>query len=677
MSENWSTGKSSQTGDTSSLFPKSQLPKTPSHNSENASAITKKASLLPPEPSGEGKQPKFLQPKQRQWWHNWMLWLALAGLFSSSVGFLAVTMLLKLPSAPNCPMIFWPLASASVRLHCAQVAANKQTVADLLRAIALVQALPKSHALRPEVNRYLEQWSSDILTLAEDTFQAGELQKAIAIARKIPSDVPAYQAVEQQIKDWQSIWSEAEATYAEAEAKLPEQKWHQAFMTSVRLLNLGNNYWATTKYAELNDLIDTAREDATKLTKAQDLVDSGSLENLLAALKIADSFGRSSYSYQKAQELIPEVGRQMLDLAQAALDRQDADAAIEIANQIPASTGLQPEAQDLVALAEAWRSAWVGTVPNLEAAIASVERIGADRPLYNQAQELITRWQLEIEDIAHLERARELAQMGTVGDLTAAIAEASLIPDSNPRATEAQREINSWRRQVETIEDQPYLDRAQELAITEEVPALQAAINEVSQITRGRALYPEASRKVRTWTRKIQRIQDQPYLDQARELASIGNLPAAISMARQISSGRALHSEAQTAVRDWEGQIQARQNWRDARRIAFQGTPEALAQAIRLANRVPVNNPLRFDVNPAIDQWGQQLLNFAQQRSQSDVPGAIRLAERIPRSSSAYRAAQEQIAAWQRFLNPPSEPDNPESDQTNNRLQLLLEERPR
>jgi len=59
-----------------------------------------------------------------------------------------------------------------------------------------------------------------------------------------------------------------------------------------------------------------------------------------------------------------------------------------------------------------------------------------------------------------------------------------------------------------------------------------------SQITSGRALYQDASKKISNWTWKIQRIEDQPYLDQARLLASSGDLPAAIAAARQIRSGR-------------------------------------------------------------------------------------------------------------------------------------------
>jgi hypothetical protein len=590
-------------------------------------------------------------PKWRKWSRNWVLWAALGGLISGSMGFIAVAMLLKLPAAPNCPAIFWPMASATVRLHCAQVAANKQTVDDLLEAIALVKALPNNHPLRQEINRFLEQWSLDILNLGENAFQAGKLQEAINIAHKIPQDVAA-QTVEKQIERWQSIWSEAEAIYQSAEAQLREQHWHQAFMNAVRLLNVSNEYWATTKYEELKNRIETAREDASKLAKAQGLAKTGRVADLLAAIKLVESIGSNSYIYQDAQEAIPEFGQKMLDLAQAALDRRDASAAIEIAEQIPESTNLQAEAKDFLTLAEAWQNAWVGTIPSLEAAIAIAQKMPADRPLYNKAQELITTWQLEIEDVAHLDRARNLAQQGTVTDLTAAIVEAQLIADTNPRSSEAKQEINRWRQQVETIEDRPVLERAENLAILEDATSLQAAISEASQIGSGRALYREAQSKIWNWTRKIQRFQDQPYLDQARVLASSGNLTSAIAAAQQIQPGRALSGEAQAAINDWQGQIRARINWQEARQVALQGTPEALVQAIRQADRVPTTSPLRVDVNTAIAQWSQRILKTARRRGEFDIPGGIAIAKQIPRGTDAYKAAQEQITIWQKFLAP-------------------------
>jgi hypothetical protein len=78
-------------------------------------------------------------PPARQlpaWLRNWVVWAVLAGVTTTGVGVVAIAILLKLPAAPNCPAVFWPLATATVRLHCAEVAANKQTVKDLLEAIA-------------------------------------------------------------------------------------------------------------------------------------------------------------------------------------------------------------------------------------------------------------------------------------------------------------------------------------------------------------------------------------------------------------------------------------------------------------------------------------------------------------------------------------------------------------
>ncbi|MBH8563212.1 chromosome segregation ATPase [Nostoc sp. CENA67] len=607
---------------------------------------------------GSGKLPR--------WMKSWVLWSVLLAFIPGSIGFLAMAMLLKLPSAPNCPSIFWPLASASVRLHCAQLAASKQNVEDLLQAIALVKQLPQDHPLRGEINRFLEQWSKDILKLADDSFQAGNLDEAIATARKIPPDLLAYKLVDEQIDKWESIWAKAESIYQQAEDELGKRQWQSAFMLAAKLLRVDNKYWSSTKYDQLNRIIASAREDGEKLAKAESLADSKVVDNLLEAIKIAESIGSESFLYKKAQESIPVFGRKMLDLAQAKLDARDADAALDIANQIPESSGLQAEVQDFVAIADAQRSAWIGTVESLQTAISQAQEIDPSRAVYNKAQQLIARWQLEIEDVARLEKARSLASQGTINDLTAAIAEAQLVPASNPRGSEARQEASHWLAQVQTIEDQPYLDRAEQIALIEDVNSLQAAIAEASQIRQGRALYPEARKKIRNWTAKVQRIQDQPYLDQARELAQSGDLPAAINAAQPLaSSGRSLANEAQTAINDWEGQIRARENWKKAREVALAGTPQALAEAIRLADKVSNNSVLRLDVNVAIDQWSQQLLDIARSQGDSDINQAIETARLIPRGSAAYSAAREQIRNWQQFLNPEPQPESqPEPQQS-------------
>ncbi|MBD2567866.1 chromosome segregation ATPase [Anabaena lutea] len=593
-----------------------------------------------------------------RWMRGWVFWSVLLTLIPGSVAFLSIAMLLKLPSAPNCPKIFWPLASASVRLHCGQLAASKQTINDLLQAIALVKELPQNHPLRGQINTFLEEWSRDILQLADQSFQEGNLEEAIATARQIPEDLEARKLVEEQITKWQSIWSKAEAIYQESEKELRQRNWQSAFMLSSKLLRVNNKYWASTKYDQLNNIIVTAREDGDKLYKAENLAANRSVNDLLAAIKLAESIKPDSYLHQKAQELIPEFGRKMLNLAKARMEKRDADTALEIVRQIPPIASLQTEIDDFIVLGEAQRSAWTGTVFGLEAAISQAQQIDASRENYDQAQQLIARWQLEIEDVSRLEKARNLASQGTINELTAAISEVQMIPDSNPRANEARQEMGRWRGQVESIEDRPYLDRAEQIALLEDISSLQAAIAEAGQIRSGRALYPEARKKISTWTAKIQRIQDQPYLDQARIIADSGDLNAAVKEAQKIaSSGRALASEAQTAVDSWQEQIRARENWQKAREVAITGTPEALAEAIRLADRVSNRNVLRMDANVAIDQWSQQLLQMARSQSEFDVARSIQTARLIPRGSSAYRDAQEQIKTWRQFILPKSSPE--------------------
>jgi hypothetical protein len=596
------------------------------------------------------------------WMKSWVLWTVLLALVPGSIGFISMAMLLKLPTAPNCPSIFWPLASASVRLHCAQLAASKQTVNDLLQAIALVKQLPENHPLRREINRNLEEWSRSILQLADQSFQSGKLDEAIATARKIPQELSADKLVDEQISKWQSTWSKGEKIYQTAEQELRQTHWQSAFMAASKLLRVDNKYWQTAKYDQLNRLIVSAREDGEKLAKANGLAEDSGVDNLLKAIKVAESIGQDSYVYEKAQATVSVFGRKMLALAQKQLDRRDADEALEIVGKIPVSTGLKLEIEDFTAIADAQRNAWIGSVSGLETAIAQAQQIDPSRPVYDKAQKLIARWQLEVEDVANLDKARTLANQGTISDLNAAIAQAHLIPVNNPRGSEARQDIGQWRAKVETIEDKPYLERAEQISFIEDVNSLQAAIAEASQIRNGRALYPEARRKIRTWTAKIQRIEDQPYLDQARQIASSGDLASAIKAAEQIaSSGRALSGEAQASIDDWQGQIRARQNWRKAREVALAGTPEALSEAIQLADRVPSRSLLRNDVNPAIDQWSQQLLDIARSQSQSDITQGIETAKMIPQGSAAYSAAREQIRNWRELLKPEPEPETEQS----------------
>jgi hypothetical protein len=584
--------------------------------------------------------------------------LSLLILVPGGIGVLAVGLLFRLPALPNCPKIFWPVASASLRLYCAESAANKQTVEDLLVAIDLVNSLPKDHPLRPEINRQIERWSMDILNLAEEMFQAGQLPEAIAAAEKTPEHTPAATQVSKRIDQWNSIWEKAEEVYQKTEDLMRKESLNLAFKQATLLLNLGNNYWATTKYQELTDFIAIAREDSQKLAKARSLIEQGSLDNLVAATKLIDQLSTDSYLQEAGQKEITSISNKIMALAEETLKNGNWQEAINIANKIPSSGNLQENIKDFVIIAQAHAPALLDTVAGLKDAIAQTQKIGRDRPLYQKAQEYIRNWQGSIDDVATLERARQLAQPGGVNDLRAAIAQAQTIPASNPRGQEAQTQRVSWTRRIEEIEDKPLLDMAEQLASFGDPDSLKQAIAQAQKIGRGRTLYENAQNQIAEWTDRSQRLQYQPILDRAEQLASEGNYAEAIVQAQQINSGIVLYNTANSKIRQWKTQLRDLENLQNSETLAAPGTPDSYVAAMKMANQVSNSSNLRSRVDQLIDQWSQNLLQLGLDQSTYDIPGAIAILKKIPSRSSAYSQAQAQIQDWQQWLNPP--PPQPE-----------------
>jgi hypothetical protein len=578
-------------------------------------------------------------------------------LLTSGTGVLALAVLLRLPGLPNCPAVFWPLAPASLRFECGRIAASKRSIKDLLEAIALVDSLPPDHPLRDEADRLVEVWAEDVLRLADESFNQGRLEEAISAARQIPAKTSAYRLVDERVQRWQSIWQKAEDIYRQAEAAMRKLDWKQAFNTAVRLLDLENEYWRTTKYEELNNRINTAREDGEKYYKAERLADAGGVDNLLEAIKLVDSIRRDSYIYEAAQKLIPKYGQRLLDLAQQALERRDLQEALSIVGKIPEKARLEANKQDFTVLANAQSLTWHNTVSDFEQAIAQVQQINVGRPLYRKAQQLIERWQQEIQGLAQIERSRMIAQGGTINDLQAAIAQASLIPSTNPRWQEAQQQIGAWRNQIEVAADRPILSEAELTASQGDLASLQAAIAQANQIAPGRALYREAQRKIQGWTATIQEAQDRPILEQAQQYADAGNLSAAIATAEQIRSGRSLYETAQSKVRSWRNQIQsaeaqaqAQRDLQTAFRMASTGTALDLVNAIQTADQVAGSTSLRGDADRAIEGWSRQLLDLAQNQANYDLTGAIAIAQKIPPKTSVYDEAQTLLQNWKKLL---------------------------
>ncbi|MBE9011772.1 chromosome segregation ATPase [Pseudanabaenaceae cyanobacterium LEGE 13415] len=565
--------------------------------------------------------------KARKWlFSDWRALIALSLAVTGSATALSLAFLFKLPAVPNCPSIFWPLASASLRIHCAEIAAGKRTTKDLLEAIELVKTLPPDHPLHDEVKRLIEIWAQEILDLGEEAFQNGKLDEAIDTANKVPKVGTAHTQVESSIKRWRSIWSSAESLYRKAEDALRKENWRLALTEAGRLLSIDNKFWQTTKYQELSNKITATREDITKIAKAKNLIESGGLQNFSEAIKLLSEINNQSYVYQRAQEVLADTGKKMLDLAEAALDRRDLPTALDVIKQIPAAANLQKEVEDFQVLANAMGRVWNGAPEDYDAAIAEAQKIGTDRPSHNKAQQLIARWRTEKGEMAQLDRARQLSQSNRPEDQQAAIEAASQVSSSNPKSKEAQQIIDQITADIQNREDRPLIDQANQIANRGDANSLQQAIDLLSRISSRRALGGEAADKRQEYASQLQAIRDRE---------------------RALNQPSPSPSVAPTAENRIQDTASAQQLLQEARSIANGGTVDSVSAAIQRADGVGLASPLRSEAQSLINEWSQQLLQTAMSQASADPAGAIAIAQRIPLGTPAHDQAQSLIQLWQ------------------------------
>lgn len=628
-----------------------------SHNrlSRTNSAVSKRdrrGRNYPPDPERQGWL-RFLT--------SWKLWALFTFVLTGGLGGTALMALLRLPAVPNCGAGVWN-PTASEHLYCAQKAASSNTVEGLLAAINEVHQLPQDHPLRSEIDRQIERWAEQLLELAEKVFQEGKLSKAIATARQIPSDTSAAGLVQERIDRWQSIWKEAEQINQNAESEIEKENWSQAFRELRKLLAVGNTYWETTRYDALNQIIEATQKEGETLDKARSLASAGELKQLLDAIALVEKIDPKSKLYKKSRSLINDFSKQILELAEKNVEKKDWQEAIYVARQVPANSSVKEEAEDFIDIARAQSIAARATVSSLEDAISKLQQIGPDRPLHLRAKQLIIEWQDSITDVAYLERARSLAQGGSVRDLRAAIAQAQLVGRYNPVWDETQEEIDRWQSRIEVTEDQPYLKQAEQLASYGDRASLEAAINTALKIAPGRALYDDAQGKIGEWNQEIERIQDRPILDRAWNLAQWGNLQEAVAVAQTIPPNRALYEEAQSAIESWRTESRDRQRLDEAYQIGDRAqTPQELVRAMSVANQVSSSSSLRYSADAAIQDWSQRILIEAQQQSTYNLMEAIAIAKQVPYYSGLYAQARREIEAWELLVNPPQLRTEPET----------------
>jgi hypothetical protein len=171
-------------------------------------------------------------------------------------------------------------------------------------------------------------------------------------------------------------------------------------------------------------------------------------------------------------------------------------------------------------------------------AIAQARQVPENDPLYDEAQEQITRWGEVILDIA-MGRAKQ-------GNYEGAIAAAKLVPpDREQLKAQVQEVLPVWEQQykLEQANRQRLLE-AQKLVKPAQASTYSKAIAIASQIPAGQPQYEQARALIDRWSDKI--------FDIAQYRARRRRFSAAIQAAQLIPENTTAYPAAQDAIEKWE-----------------------------------------------------------------------------------------------------------------------------
>lgn len=473
--------------------------------------------------------------------------------------------LLSVPTAPECQRLS-SLSPDIDRLYCSQIAASSGDAEDLLAGLALMSSWKETHPLYNEAQNWMAEWSASILEIADRTVRQGNLEQGRQLAQQIPARSPNHEDALAALAEWDETWAWGEDLVSQAQAAIRASQWGEVTQVIQTLRYSEYRYWRSQQTQALSEQVSSEKAAQRRRSDAQRAAQAGTPEGLSQAIGLAQQIETNTYTWAQMQPELNQWGDRLLDKGLKDWYATRFPEAIAVGELVAGVPDLAIDAHDLMILSRARKRAiasftnWEPTIAHLwdlNRAIATAKAITPESRFYPQASSSIASWEEQIQDLSQLYQARLAADGGAVASYQTAISSAAEIDAGHLRRLQSQTLAAHWQREIERIEDQPYLRAAQQLAQSGGVADLRAAVVRAGQIQSDRALYGEAQGAIAKWTEQIQTIEDRPILDQARQHASRGQLGRAIREASAVRAGRALYGEARTLRRQWQAQIDA------------------------------------------------------------------------------------------------------------------------
>ncbi len=532
---------------------------------------------------------RSLWSRTKSW--RWLLVSVSVFSVVGSISAAALWWLTTPPPSADCQKIS-SLSTDMEQLYCAQEAARSGELPKLLAGMDTLNHWAPDHPLYREAQRLIAEWSQPILTAARDRIVQSDLTGAVELASRIPKTSPLYPEAQADMTKWRQFWQQGEAIATAAQTALKAQRWDIATAKIGLLREFTQDYWRYERPNALAQQLESEQRSRRYFAQAQEVAKPKQPPQLGAAIAVASRMDTTTYAWSDAQKLLSQWSETLLALSYQNWVKGNLAESMALAKLVVPNPKLTQTAQDLVWLAQARshslgsRTTLKPTLPqlwNLTAAIATVDLLQPDSRYYPQAQANLKSWKAQLQDFSLLQLGWAVGSLPHPQALQLALWQGKQITSDRPRRAQAQTLVAYWQQELLKSEDLPYLAYAQKLAEKGSIPALQAAIAQANIVKAGRPLRPEAQTFVAAWTGNIQTIQDQPTLNRALALASQGNLNGAIQTAAEIAPNRSLYGQAQGAIGSWQAEIRAA----ELARIRAQET--AIENSRRALNPTPAN----------------------------------------------------------------------------------------
>ncbi|MBL1177310.1 hypothetical protein [Pantanalinema sp. GBBB05] len=526
------------------------------------------------------KLPQWI--KARGW-----LFLGLTScLVFGGVGAWALVWLATPPPSADCQNIS-VLSPDMERLYCAQEAARSGDLPQLLAGLKFLEEWTPEHPLYKEAQKSIDEWSAAILRIAQQRIEQSDLKGAVDLAKQIPKSSPIYQDAQAIVTQWQTLWQRGEAISTKARNAMKQQRWDEASQYIASLREINHDYWRYQRPQLLSRQLLAEQQARRLFADAQSLASLGAPTDLGAAIAAASKIEPTTFTWAEARRTVKQWSETLLALGVQHWRQNQTEAAIAAIQPVTLNPDLAQAAYDLIGLSYARQFAVTSKsslmpsfnqLGSLTTAVTLASMIPTESRYYPLAQASIQNWQTQLQDSTQLQLANVIAQTGQTLSYDLAIAQAQQITPDRPQRLQAQTLIAMWRTAQQQLEDRPYLLYAQQLAEPGTLVALKAAIAQANQIAAGRALRGTAQSLVRGWYQAIQTIEDQPILDRAWSLAGQGDLNGAIQVAANIAPRRSLYWQAQGAIGDWQAQLRAAQATQARQSTVTKSEPSSVPQ---------------------------------------------------------------------------------------------------